>query len=53
MAILPCTAQELAHKLAMQVVGASPRYLSRDAVPSEALAAESQLLREQALKSGG
>ena len=44
--------QELAHKLAMQVVGASPKYLDRSAVPSEALQAESAVLREQALKSG-
>ena len=44
--------QELAHKLAMQVVGAGPKYLDRSAVPSEALQAESAVLREQALKSG-
>ncbi|KAI7839700.1 hypothetical protein COHA_006507 [Chlorella ohadii] len=46
------TAQELAHKLAMQVVGAGPKYLDRSAVPSEALQAEAAVLREQALKSG-
>jgi hypothetical protein len=45
--------QDLAGKLAMQVVGAAPRYLDRAAVPAEALAAEASLLREQALKSGG
>lgn len=45
--------QELAHKLAMQVVGAGPKYLDRSAVPSEALQAEAAVLREQALKSGG
>lgn len=45
-------AQELAHKLAMQVVGAVPRYLKRSQVPSAALEEESKLLREQALKSG-
>lgn len=44
--------QELAGKLAMQVVGAAPRFLDRAAVPAEALAAETSLLREQALKSG-
>ena len=45
--------QELAHKLAMQVVGAAPKFLDRAAVPSAALQAESAVLREQALKSGG
>ncbi|KAL4434430.1 hypothetical protein ABPG75_000871 [Micractinium tetrahymenae] len=45
-------AQELAQKLAMQVVGATPKYLDRSAVPAEALEAESRVLREQALKSG-
>lgn len=45
--------QELAQKLAMQVVGATPKYLDRSAVPAEALEAESRVLREQALKSGG
>lgn len=45
--------QELAQKLAMQVVGASPKFLDRSAVPAEALEAESRVLREQALKSGG
>lgn len=44
--------QELANKLAMQVVGAAPKFLDRSAVPAEALEAESQVLREQALKSG-
>ena len=44
--------QELAGKLAMQVVGAKPQYLSREHVPDEALAAERALLTEQALKSG-
>lgn len=37
----------------MQVVGATPKYLDRSAVPAEALEAESRVLREQALKSGG
>ncbi|EFN51349.1 hypothetical protein CHLNCDRAFT_37444 [Chlorella variabilis] len=45
-------AQELAHKLAMQVVAAAPRFLDRSAVPAEALEAESRVLREQALSSG-
>ena len=37
----------------MQVVGAAPKFLDRAAVPSVALQAESAVLREQALKSGG
>ncbi|KAL4860237.1 Elongation factor Ts [Chlorella vulgaris] len=44
--------QELAHKLAMQVVGAAPKFLDRSAVSAEALDAERSVLREQALKSG-
>lgn len=44
--------QELSGKLAMHVVGAQPKYLSRQAVPEAALADEKQLLTEQALKSG-
>ena len=37
----------------MHVVGAQPKYLSRSAVPEEALAGEKAVLMEQALKSGG
>ena len=46
------SAADLAHKLAMQVVGARARYLSREEVPAEVVEAERALLREQALKSG-
>eukprot|EP00887_Chlorella_sp_A99_P000456 scaffold17.g456.t1 len=44
--------EDLARKLAMQVVGAAPRYLDRRSVPDDDLAAECALLREQAAKSG-
>jgi hypothetical protein len=44
--------KELAHRIAMHVVGALPRYLDRAAVPQEVLAAERRVLTEQAGKSG-
>ena len=44
--------QALAHKLAMHVVAAAPKYLARGEVPAAALEAEAAVLREQALKSG-
>lgn len=44
--------QELAHKLAMHVVGALPKYLDSGSVPASALDAERALLREQAQRSG-
>jgi elongation factor Ts len=44
--------QEVAHKLAMHVVGALPKYLDASSVPSDALAAERALLREQAARTG-
>lgn len=44
--------QNIANKLAMHVVGAMPKYLDRSAVPEAALAAERELLREQAAASG-
>lgn len=44
--------KELAHKFAMHVVAAAPRYLDRTAVPEAAVAAERALLTEQAAASG-
>ena len=44
--------QELAHKLAMHVVGALPKYLERSAVPAGALDKEREVLSEQAARSG-
>lgn len=44
--------QDLAHKLAMHVVGAVPKYLDRSQVPETALEAEKKLLTEQAAQSG-
>jgi elongation factor Ts len=44
--------QELAHKLAMHVVGAVPKYLNKGQVPESALEAEKKLLTEQAAASG-
>jgi elongation factor Ts len=44
--------QDLAHKLAMHVVGAVPKYLNRAQVPESALEAEKKLLTEQAAQSG-
>jgi len=44
--------QDLAHKLAMHVVGAVPKYLDRAQVPDTALEAEKKLLTEQAAQSG-
>ncbi|MGH9481195.1 MAG: translation elongation factor Ts [Terriglobales bacterium] len=40
--------QQLVHDLAMHVAAAGPRYLSRQQVPGEVLAAERARLREQA-----
>jgi elongation factor Ts len=44
--------QDLAHKLAMHVVGAVPKYLDRRQVPETALEVEKKLLTEQAAQSG-
>jgi len=44
--------QDVAHKLAMHVVGSIPRYLGKDEVPKQALESEREILMEQALKSG-
>lgn len=44
--------RELAYRLAMQVVGAGARYLSRADVPREVVAAEEAVVREQAAKTG-
>jgi elongation factor Ts len=44
--------QEVAHKLAMHVVGSIPRYLGKEDVPKEALDSEREILMEQAIKSG-
>ena len=44
--------QDVAHKLAMHVVGSIPRYLRKEDVPKEALDSEREILLEQALKSG-
>ena len=44
--------QDLAHKLAMHVVGAVPKYLDRSQVSQTALEAEKKLLTEQAAQSG-
>jgi len=44
--------QDLAHKLAMHVVGALPRYLDASGVPTEDLDAERAVLVEQAARSG-
>ncbi|MGH9520743.1 MAG: translation elongation factor Ts [Terriglobales bacterium] len=39
--------QQLVHDLAMHVAATGPRYLSREAVPAEALAAERESIRAQ------
>jgi elongation factor Ts len=44
--------QDLAHKLALHVVGAVPKYLNRAEVPDGALEGEKKLLTEQAAQSG-
>jgi translation elongation factor Ts len=44
--------KELAHRLAMHVVAALPRYLDRSSVPDQALNAEKEVLRTQAAGTG-
>jgi elongation factor Ts len=44
--------KELAHRLAMHVVAALPRYLDRNSVPDQALNAEKEVLRTQAAGTG-
>jgi elongation factor Ts len=44
--------QQLVRDLAMQVAAAAPRYVSRDEVPETELAAEREIYRAQALRSG-
>ena len=44
--------EDLAHKLALHVAGATPHYLNRDEVPESALEAERKLLMDQASRSG-
>jgi elongation factor Ts len=44
--------QELAHDLAMQVVAAQPAYVSREDVPGQALQAQKESYRQEAVDSG-
>ncbi len=44
--------RELARSLAMHIAAAMPRYIDRDGVPAEQVAAESEIFRGQALASG-
>lgn len=44
--------QQLGHRLAMHIVAAKPKYLSRDVVPEEVVAKERAFLAEQVKDSG-
>lgn len=44
--------KNLVHNLAMQIVAASPKYLSPEDIPAEILEKEKEIYREQLLKEG-